>query len=201
MFLTRIYSLISIGVLIFFSACLKDKYQQPETCTAGYPADVDAIITKKCATAGCHNTTSKSTAGNLDLSTMQHMLEGNNIGATIVAYAPGQSPMLYFTNTDSTLGPKLLPNMPYNQEPLSRDEFLTLKNCVTALGHLVPNLNTEQKAELIPLLDPVARHYREPRIRLDAEGVLASLKAPAAKQKPPARKPATAPKPAARKKR
>ena len=132
MFLKRINYCFGICTILLLSSCLKDKYQAEQTSISGYPVDVDAIITKKCATAGCHNTKSKSTAANLDLSTYTHMLEGNNIGATIIAYATGQSPLLFFVNTDSLLGPKLLPNMPNNQVPLSRDEFFTLKNWVAS---------------------------------------------------------------------
>ncbi len=119
-------------ITLLLAGCRQDKYETEVTTETGYPKDVDAIITKKCATAGCHNTASRSTAANLDFSTFKHMLEGNNIGATIVPYAPSQSPLLFFTCTDASLGPVLTPNMPFNLEPLSRSEYLTLKNWVTA---------------------------------------------------------------------
>ncbi|MBL0102844.1 MAG: hypothetical protein IPP51_03245 [Bacteroidetes bacterium] len=38
--------------------------------------------------------------------------------------------MLYSVNTDTTLGPVLLPTMPYNQSPLSTSEYNTLVNWI-----------------------------------------------------------------------
>lgn len=69
-------------------------------------------------------------------------------------------------------------------EPKSEAEFhkfLLLKNCVAALRQLVPELKPAQKTELIELLEPVAKSFAEPRIRLDAEQVLAALQSRPAK--------------------
>lgn len=116
--------------ILVFSSCKKDKSEDPVTVESDFPPDVDAIITKKCATSGCHNTQGKSTAGGLDLSDMEHMLQGTGAGAVVIPFRPDQSTMLFFTNTDSTLGPVLKPTMPFDLPPLSTQEYLTLKNWI-----------------------------------------------------------------------
>ena len=55
-------------------------------------------------------------------------------------------------------------------------KFLSLKNVVHALDLIGPELQSGQRTEAISLLEPVADHYREPRIRIDAESVLLTLK-------------------------
>ena len=63
-------------------------------------------------------------------------------------------------------------------EPGSESEFykfLSLKNCVEAIRRLEPHLSPDQKAALIVLLAPVAKGFREPRIRVDAGQVLVAL--------------------------
>lgn len=63
-------------------------------------------------------------------------------------------------------------------EPKSDAEFhkfLSLKNCVEAIRRLEPLLDAQQKSTLIGLLAPVARDFREPRIRVDAGQVLVAL--------------------------
>ncbi len=119
-----------IFLLLTVASCRKDKYETTQVTETGYPADVDAIITKKCATSGCHNSISKSTAGNLDLSTFEHMLEGTKLGAINIPYRADHSTLLFFTNVDSLLGPVLIPTMPVNQAPLSKQEYLTLKTWI-----------------------------------------------------------------------
>ncbi len=117
-------------IIISFTSCKKNKSEDPVTVVSDFPPDVDAIITKKCATSGCHNAAGKATSGGLDLSDMEHMLEGTSSGAVVIPFRPDQSTLLFFTNTDSTLGTVLKPTMPYNLPPLSTQEYLTLKNWI-----------------------------------------------------------------------
>lgn len=95
-----------------------------------FPDDVGKIIINKCASAGCHNAASYQNAGGLLLDSWQHMFDGSANGAVVVPFSPDYSSLLYFINTDSTLGIVARPTMPYDQPPLSRDEFLTIKNWV-----------------------------------------------------------------------
>lgn len=128
--IVRINYSIFILVFLFLSSCRYDKVETSITPETGYPAEVDAIITKKCATSGCHNSINPS--ANLDLTTMDQMLKGNSTGAIIIPFRADQSTLLFFTNTDSAQGPKLTPTMPVNQSPLSKQEYLTLKNWIAA---------------------------------------------------------------------
>lgn len=119
-----LFSLVVIASV--FTACLKDKYETP--FESGYPDDVNAIIIKKCATAGCHNTTTAS--GGLDFSTYDKMLKGNGTGAVVVPFRIDHSTLLFFTNTDSTQGTVLKPTMPVNAPPLTKAEYNILKNWI-----------------------------------------------------------------------
>src|SRR5690606_10371760 len=53
-----------------------------------------------------------------------------------VPYAPGNSSLLYFINTDSNEGPRAYPVMPYNKfdpmqgDPISAQEYLLMKEWV-----------------------------------------------------------------------
>ena len=119
-----------IAALLFYSSCLKDKYNAPIVNPSGYPDEVDAIITKKCATSGCHNTVSHALAANLDLSTHAKMFNGNGIGAVVIPYRPDLSALLYFINTDTNAGIVQQPTMPVNDAPLSSSEYLIIKNWI-----------------------------------------------------------------------
>ena len=112
---------------LFFSSCTNRK---SEDLNQGYPDEIGNIILKKCATSGCHNTLSKEAAGSLNLSTWDSLFEGSRSGAVIIPYRSDQSSLLYFINTDTTLGITQIPTMPYNGTPLSIDEYLTIKNWV-----------------------------------------------------------------------
>src|SRR4051812_22850040 len=80
---------------------------------SGYPEDVGAIIINRCATAGCHNTQSKEGASGLDLTTWDHMFEGNHSGAVTIPYRADASPLFTFCNIYSDLGDTTqLPKMP-----------------------------------------------------------------------------------------
>lgn len=103
----------------------------------GYPDEVGKILVSKCATAGCHNAASYKNSGQLLLDTWAHLMEGGSSGASVIAYSPNYSPLLYFVNTDSTRGTIARPTMPYStaanpQQPLSNEEYQTLKNWIAA---------------------------------------------------------------------
>jgi DNA-binding beta-propeller fold protein YncE len=113
-------------------ACKHEPFKQlpqNESLDHNYPEAVGKIIMNKCATPGCHNSTSyQISGGNLLLDSWEHLLDGGNTGASIIAYSPENSPLLYFTNAFPDLGPVPSDNMkmPLNGNPLTREEYLTL---------------------------------------------------------------------------
>jgi hypothetical protein len=63
--------------------------------------------------------------------------------------------------------------------PGSADEyerFVSLKNCLAAIEKIAGKLNAQQRGELIPLVQPLAEGFREPKIRITAQGALTALK-------------------------
>ncbi len=100
-----------------------------------YPTEIAEILVAKCAVSGCHNAASYANADNILLDTWEHLFLGSNSGAIVVPYNTQNSPLLYFVNTDSTLGLVATPTMPASSSstpaaPLSTQEYLTLKNWI-----------------------------------------------------------------------
>ncbi len=114
--------------LLILLACTKDK--TPKVSASGYPETIAAIIDNKCSIAGCHNTQSKNGAADLDLSTWEKMFEGGSGGAVTVPYRHQQSTTFLFCNSDSTLGARAIPTMPYNLPPLSRNEIIAIRDWI-----------------------------------------------------------------------
>jgi DNA-binding beta-propeller fold protein YncE len=108
----------------FIPSCTYDK-SEPDT--QEFPADIASIILTKCASTGCHDDQSKEAAGGLSLSSWNNMFLGDRSGAVVVPYQFRQSEIYLFTNTYADLGVTNTPVMPYNQEPLSRQEVLKLR--------------------------------------------------------------------------
>ena len=117
-------------MLAALASCTKDKFPSPDASC--YPDEVAVILKNKCATAGCHNTQSSGNANGLDYSSWDNMFKGGKNGSSVIPYSTDFSYMLYFCNTDTNLGLVLTPRMPYNREPLSTAEFLTLKNWIAS---------------------------------------------------------------------
>ncbi len=116
---------------------------EPEPDYGQFPAEVGKILINKCATAGCHNAASYNNAAGLLMDTWEHLLLGGSSGASIVAYSPEFSPLMYFINTDTSRGTTTLPTMPYdpsgkNANVLSDDEYNTLKDWI---GRGAPDIN------------------------------------------------------------
>ena len=85
-----------------FSSCKHDGNTPSVTTQGNFPSEISAILVSKCATAGCHDNQSYHNAANLRLDTWAHLFEGSTSGSVIVPYAPENSPLLYFINTDSS---------------------------------------------------------------------------------------------------
>jgi hypothetical protein len=99
------------------------------TADGNYPADVANILINKCATSGCHNAASYQNAAGLLLDTWDHLFRGSISGAEVVPYSTLYSPLLYYTNTDPSLG--IVATDPgHLTTPLTHDEYMTLSNWI-----------------------------------------------------------------------
>lgn len=125
-------SLLLFSVVVTCIGILScNKMVDPSFEQSDYPKEVETIMLKKCATAGCHNDQSYQNAGNLNLSTYTKLLGGAINGAVVIPFSPGQSSLMQFVNTYADLGLSTTPTMPLNADPLSRDEVLILKNWIS----------------------------------------------------------------------
>ena len=135
----RIVFFALTGLLAFaayFSSCVHPS-QLKITVDGNYPPAVADIIINKCAVSGCHDAKSYQNANGFLLDTWEHMFQGGDNGAMVIAYCPQYSPLLYTTNTDSAVGLVLKPTMPYStagrvMNPLSKTEYQTLYNWIAA---------------------------------------------------------------------
>jgi YVTN family beta-propeller protein len=129
----KVSYLLFLFLLLGFASCKYDTAEDPApVAVTGYPDQVEKIIISKCATEGCHTTQSKAAAAGLDLETWSAMFEGTNNGAIVIPHRPDFSTLLYFTNVDSMLGIFTQPTMPINQPPLTTQEYIALRDWVTA---------------------------------------------------------------------
>lgn len=124
-----------ITALLYLPSCTHKPHALP-VADGGFPDDVAKILVNRCATAGCHNQASYQNAGGLLLDTWVHLFDGGTSGAAVVAYSPKFSPLLYYVNTDSSLGTVAIPTMPLSssnnpQAPLTKDEYNILVNWIT----------------------------------------------------------------------
>lgn len=125
----------SAATVLFFliESCTYREAEIQPSAAGCYPAEISKILVTKCATAGCHNPTSKAGAAGLDLSNWDALFDGSAGGSPIIPGRSDQSFLLNFINVDSTLGPIQEPTMPYDPanplegKPLSREEYLTVK--------------------------------------------------------------------------
>lgn len=111
------------------SACRKI-----ETVTdyGGFPEEIGEILVTNCATSGCHDQSSFVAEGRLSLETWDQMFQGSRAGAAVVPYWVEQSYLLNFINTDTALGLVQLPTMPLNLPPLSKEDYLKVRDWVAA---------------------------------------------------------------------
>ena len=126
-FRASIISTFICGIL--FSSCSYEKSEKPIP-ESNYPTEIANILVKKCATSGCHNNLSRANVGGLDFTTWDLMFEGGRNGSSVIPFSPQYSYLLYSVNTDTTLGQTLEPLMPYEQPPLSHEEYLLLHDWI-----------------------------------------------------------------------
>ncbi len=119
------FILFSFGLC--FNSCTKDNVAD---LSHGYPAEIDDILRKSCATAGCHNAQSALAAANLNLETWEDLFKGSSGGSAVVPYAPEQSYLMHAINQDSSRGPILLPTMPIGASALTDDQFEVIRKWI-----------------------------------------------------------------------
>ncbi|MCD6011398.1 MAG: beta-propeller repeat [Flavipsychrobacter sp.] len=119
------------GISVLFNSCTHES-KYVDVTGSNYPNDIAAIILNKCAVSGCHNNLSYANAGGLNLTTWDNLFKGTGTGATVIPYRPDFSSLCFFTNTDSSLGIALKPTMPYDRQPLSKAEYLKIRDWITA---------------------------------------------------------------------
>ena len=122
-----LYITVLILSVLFLSDCKKDKALANY---GDYPNDVGKIMVLKCATAGCHNSTSYLAAAGLDLTNWESMFRGSSAGSPVIPFRSDFSSLCYFINTYSELGNINTPTMPYNKTELSKEEVQTIKNWI-----------------------------------------------------------------------
>lgn len=91
-----------------------------------FPEEIGQILITNCATAGCHDERSNGQEGRLSCASWESIFRGSRSGAALVPYRPDQSYLLFFVNNDTTLGITQNPRMPFNQPPLSTEDYLKL---------------------------------------------------------------------------
>lgn len=130
-------SAIVAFIIVSQASCVHEppKPVQPAVDPAAtqYPLEIANIFINKCATAGCHNEASFSGAGGLRMDDWQYLFDGGSSGAAVVPYSPENSPMLYFLNPAPNEYDfiSVQPTMPYNQSPLSKEEYDLIKKWIT----------------------------------------------------------------------
>ena len=108
------------------------------TNESNFPDNIATIFVNRCATAGCHNAASFRNAAGLRLDTWDKLFDGSSHGAVVIPYDIDNSSLLYYINTDSSLGIVANPRMPYvngdphNDAPLTKEEYLTVRDWVAA---------------------------------------------------------------------
>ena len=134
----RVIILLSLSAAMastIISSCVHKPSNREILADGNYPTEIAKILVAKCAVSGCHNAASYMNADNILLDTWEHLFQGSNSGAIVVPYNVQNSPLLYFVNTDSSLGLVATPRMPANSSstpaaPLSTQEYTTLKNWI-----------------------------------------------------------------------
>ena len=123
-----------LAFTLTFTSCTWDKMDEvapPTDSCSQYPPEITAIISNKCATAGCHNTLSNSAASGLNLTNWASMIKGNDAGAVVIPGNADYSTLFSFCNIYTDLGfTGNEPKMPYNETALSHSEVSTIKNWI-----------------------------------------------------------------------
>lgn len=119
----------TVNTILIITSCTKDS---APPLFGDYPTEIGKIFTYRCATSGCHNESSANGAAGLSLSSYASLFKGSVNGSPVIPYRSDFSSLCFFINTFDDLGPKNLPTMPINSNPLSRSEVETIKAWIDA---------------------------------------------------------------------
>lgn len=128
------WAVCSVTAALMLGGVLSCKHDAPNPVTTttdnNFPPEIAKIFVNRCATAGCHNAASYINAGGLLLDSWDHLFDGGNNGAVVIPYDPANSSLLYFINSYPDLGTVATPSMPSGQAPLTRDEYITVRDWI-----------------------------------------------------------------------
>lgn len=137
-FLHTYNSVVAACFLLIVASIVSCRHDPPDNVRPAidpaetqYPLEIAKTIVSKCAVAGCHNEASYKAAGSLRLDDWQYMFEGSSNGAVAVPYSPENSSLLYFINPGSYDALSVEPVMPFNDDPLSKEEYELFKKWIT----------------------------------------------------------------------
>jgi DNA-binding beta-propeller fold protein YncE len=103
---------------------------------SGYPSAIANIIINRCTTGpgggGCHNAIGAENSNGLRLDTWAGLFDGTTHGAAVIPYDVVNSEFLHVINIDSSLGLVSEPTMPLEGAPLSRAEYIQLRDWIAA---------------------------------------------------------------------
>lgn len=132
--ITKYLCLLIVAIAVGWSACTHKPTVQPEQVQSdtlgNFPPAIGKILVSRCATPGCHNDLSYQNAASLRLDSWESLFNGSVSGAVVVPYSPENSSLLFFINPDSSLGPTAVPRMPLDANPLTKEEYLLIRNWV-----------------------------------------------------------------------
>lgn len=130
---SRFVYLASAAVLFasLYSGCKQDAPALDLEASA-YPDEIGQIILTNCAVSGCHNAASAHAAAGLDLSSWSTCMKGDRNGPVVIPYAHEYSTLFMFCNTYADLGIMVEPTMPFNDDPLTRTQMITLRNWINS---------------------------------------------------------------------
>lgn len=117
-------------LIILFSGCKYDTVQPIAEDKSNYPPEVAKILVTKCASPSCHSDASRDDVGGLDFASWEMLFDGGRNGSSVIPFSPEYSYILYSLNTDTNRGPVLEPTMPYQQNPLTNEEYTTIYNWI-----------------------------------------------------------------------
>ena len=127
----KLFFILLLAASSFYGGCKKDA-PAIDLEKGNYPNAIGQIILSKCATSGCHNEASANAAAGLDLSSWDAMMRGDRNGAVTIPFSHENSTLNMYCNTYADLGLMLEPTMPFNDEPLTRAQIITLRDWVNA---------------------------------------------------------------------
>lgn len=121
-------------LLVVFNSCKPNGPEEIIVDDGGYPTDINRIMMLHCTTGatggGCHNALGAENAAGLRLDSWDRLFDGTNHGAAVIPFDTVNSPLLHFINTDTLLGSVAKPTMPLGGSPLSREEYLAIRNWI-----------------------------------------------------------------------